>query len=493
MARQDTDWHRTRPGGVGDGTSSRRLGPLTPVVAPSSIPETLPAPPVHPRERRRRRTWALGLVATDLAAALAAFVLIPGVTWQVLTAFVPIAGLLFATGGLYRSRLYLSVLDDLPAMWGRALVTGALATAIGVAGDQWASRNILFFTALFAVLQVVARAINFAVVRRARTALRIRHKTLIMGGGEVGVLLARTLLDRPETGLYPIGFLDDDPLMSLADWPVPQLGGNRDLVDVVRSQGVDHIVVAFGSAREAAIIDVLRACDRLACEILFVPRFYEVHSTDRDMEIAWGIPLVRIRRAPFRSVSWRLKRLLDICFSAGALAFLAPVLAACALAVRLSIGRPILFRQERVGMDGRPFQLLKFTSLRPASSVESAQNWNIGYDDRLTTVGKILRRSSLDELPQLWNILRGDMSLVGPRPERPFFVDEFTRKYPQYMARHRVPAGLTGTAQVHGLRGDTSIADRARFDNYYIENWSLWGDVKILLRTVSQVLTAAGR
>ncbi len=146
-----------------------------------------------------------------------------------------------------------------------------------------------------------------------------------------------------------------------------------------------------------------------------------------------------------------------------------------------------------MGLDGRPFTLLKFTSLRPVDETESAQNWNIAQDDRLTVVGTWLRRTSLDELPQLWNILRGDMSLVGPRPERPFFVDEFTRQFPRYTARHRVPAGLTGTAQVQGLRGDTSIADRARFDNYYIENWSLWDDAKILLRTFSQVIHAAGR
>lgn len=444
-------------------------------------------------QRRRRAAWTATLVAVDVVTAVLAGLVVPGVRWEVVMVFLAIALLLFANGGLYRARLYLSVLDDLPTMAGRAVVAGALATAIGVFEDQWVSRSIIYFTGGFLLLLVVTRAIAFALARRARAANRMRHRTLIMGGGEVGALLARTLIDRPESGLDPVGFLDDDPLLALEDWPVPHLGGNRDLVDVVTQLRVDHIVVAFGSAREAAVVDVLRTCDRLACEILFVPRFYEVHSTGRDMEMVWGIPLVRMRRAPFRTLSWRLKRALDVTFSVVALTLLAPVLAVCALAVRLNIGSPILFRQERVGLDGRPFTLLKFTSLRPASSTESAQNWNIAHDDRLTWVGKYLRRTSLDELPQLWNILRGDMSLVGPRPERPFFVHEFTRQFPQYMARHRVPAGLTGTAQVHGLRGDTSIADRARFDNYYIENWSFWGDVKILLRTVSQVLKGAGR
>ncbi len=481
-----------------------RLASRTTETPPEPSPllggPAVPALVERERERRaeQRRTsqqaiWATALVATDATAAGLAWLVVPSTRWQVVLAAFALTVLLFANGGLYRSKLYLSVLDEVPSLVGRTILAGALATVIGVWGDQWASRYILWFTAAFAGTLVLARAVAFALARYARASGRMRHRTLIMGGGEVAGLLARTLIDRQEIGLDPIGFLDDDPLLALDDWPVPHLGGNSDLAEVVTSLDVDHIIVAFGSAREASVVDVLRTCDRLDVEILFVPRFYEVHSTARDMELVWGIPLVRMRRAPFRSLMWRLKRLTDIAFSVFAIALLAPVLAVCALAVRINIGSPILFQQERVGLDGRPFTLLKFTSLRPASAIESAQNWNIAHDDRLTFVGKWLRRTSLDELPQLWNILRGDMSLVGPRPERPYFVDEFTRQFPRYMARHRVPAGLTGTAQVQGLRGDTSIADRARFDNYYIENWSLWEDVKILLRTFSQVIRAAGR
>jgi lipopolysaccharide/colanic/teichoic acid biosynthesis glycosyltransferase len=171
---------------------------------------------------------------------------------------------------------------------------------------------------------------------------------------------------------------------------------------------------------------------------------------------------------------------------------LAPVLAACALAVRWELGADVLFRQERVGLDGQRFELLKFRSLRPETANESSTRWSIASDHRVGPVGRFLRRTSLDELPQLWNVLRGEMSLVGPRPERPHFVAAFEATYPQYPARHRVPSGLTGWAQVHGLRGDTSIADRARFDNFYIENWSLWLDLKILLRTFTSVLGGRG-
>jgi len=240
------------------------------------------------------------------------------------------------------------------------------------------------------------------------------------------------------------------------------------------------------------MVDIIRTCDRLRCEIFLVPRLFELHQVSDDMDTVWGLPLVRLRRATYRSQGWHVKRLFDVAFATGALLVLWPLMLAAAIAVRLEGGPGILFRQERVGADSRRFDVLKFRSLRPVDDAESATNWNIKHDDRLGPVGRFLRKSSIDELPQLFNILRGEMSLVGPRPERPHFVAQFRQTYPRYIARHRVPSGLTGWAQVHGLRGDTSIADRAMFDNYYIENWSLWLDVKILIRTVGSVVKGQG-
>lgn len=240
------------------------------------------------------------------------------------------------------------------------------------------------------------------------------------------------------------------------------------------------------------MIDLIRNCDRMNCEIFVVPRLFEVHHVSNDMDYIWGMPLTRLRRGAHRSSSWRLKRLFDILASAVALVLLSPLMAAIALAVRIEGGPGILFRQMRIGIDGREFRVLKFRSLRPVDETESATNWNISHDDRLGPVGKVIRKTSLDELPQLFNILRGEMSVVGPRPERPHFVEQFRHLHPRYFARHRVPCGLTGWSQIHGLRGDTSISDRARLDNYYVENWSLWLDVKIILRTVSSVFTRAG-
>ncbi|MEV8389743.1 MULTISPECIES: sugar transferase [unclassified Streptomyces] len=187
-----------------------------------------------------------------------------------------------------------------------------------------------------------------------------------------------------------------------------------------------------------------------------------------------------------------VKRLLDVVFTLPLLVAASPVLLACALAVRFCDGPDVLFRQERVGQHGRTFTLLKFRTLRPADEHESATRWNIANDLRMSPVGNFLRRTSMDELPQLWNVLRGDMSLVGPRPERPFFVANFSKTQPGYAARHRMPVGITGLAQVHGLRGDTSIEERSRFDNHYIDHWSLWQDVCILLRTAVSLVRPAG-
>ena len=168
--------------------------------------------------------------------------------------------------------------------------------------------------------------------------------------------------------------------------------------------------------------------------------------------------------------------------------FLGYMLAAAALAVRAEGGKGVIFRQTRVGRDGRLFELLKFRSMRPANETESQTQWSVAADNRVGKVGKFLRCTSIDELPQLWNILRGDMTLVGPRPERPHFVEQFSSQFDRYSHRHRVQVGLTGFAQVSGLKGNTSIADRARYDNFYIENWSLWLDIKIIIRTFRAVV-----
>ncbi len=492
-----------------DISHDRPLSTSAPVLPASTAPTTPTAAEAAPRtgatstaRRRPAGPWWLrhGVRPLLLAAdglALGAALLVEGARTSTLV-FAGLFLALLAAGGLYRSRLSLSILDDTPRISGRWLAALALTVLAQASlnrvrwGDEIVDWRVVGAAAIALGWMIALRAAAYAFVRVLRRRKRVAHRTLVLGAGQVGTQVVQTLQAHPEYGLEPVGFLDNDPLMALTDPALPVLGDTAHLADVLRRDDIHNVVVAFTSQRESTMVDLIRTCDRLQCEIFLVPRLFEVHHVSEDMDTVWGLPLVRLRRRTYRSRGWHVKRMVDIAFAAGALLVLSPLLLLVALLVRLEGGPGILFRQLRVGADGREFELLKFRSLRPADETESATRWNVANDHRMGPVGKFLRTTSIDELPQLLNILRGEMSLVGPRPERPHFVEQFTRDYPHYVARHRVPSGLTGWAQVHGLRGDTSIADRARFDNYYIENWSLWLDAKILLRTVGSVVRGQG-
>jgi exopolysaccharide biosynthesis polyprenyl glycosylphosphotransferase len=397
---------------------------------------------------------------------------------------------LYTYFGLYRPRLTLSILDDLPQL-AICLIAGPAVGCIlrtellSTPPAPTLSSALVVGTGLIAT-----RTVAYTVLRRLR--LRMPGSvTVILGTGQVGRRLGEAMLEHPEHGLRLVGYLDDERRRQVLP-PAPLLGKTHDLGRLIDELGISHVVVTFGTVRVATLVDVVRACDRLRCEILLVPRLFELHTRTWDTEHVQGLPLVRMRRAPFRRFSWRAKRVLDIVVATALLVLTAPLLLACAVAVRIEGGPGVLFRQERVGLDGRRFQMLKFRSLKPSSEVESELRWTITDDPRMGPIGRLLRSTSLDELPQLVNILRGEMSLVGPRPERPHFVEQLSRMHPRYQARLRVPAGLTGWAAVNGLRGDTSISDRVRFDNAYIQNWSVWLDIKILLRTIGAVLGRTG-
>lgn len=388
--------------------------------------------------------------------------------------------------GLRFSRINPRLSQDVGMMLARVAVP-LLPVALLAPSHEEAGRFLMAGT-LAALLLLPARALAFALIRQARARGHVQEPTLIVGAGVTGVQLATTLQEHPEYGLEPIGFLDsfeDD------DLPLPILGASQELEDVVRAFNVQRVVIAFGATREPELVRILRACAQLPVEVHLVPRFFEVGGAPGGplTDDIWGIPLIRLRRSALRTATWRAKRSFDLVLASVLLVLSAPVFLASALAVRLSSPGPIFFRQKRIGQRGEVFELLKFRSMRVSDDSDTV--WTVSEEDRCTTVGRFLRRSSLDELPQLFNVLKGEMSLVGPRPERPHFVDQFRVSIPGYEDRHRVPAGISGWAQVHGLRGDTSISHRARFDNEYIETWSLWRDVVIVMRTVGQVVQGA--
>jgi exopolysaccharide biosynthesis polyprenyl glycosylphosphotransferase len=322
-------------------------------------------------------------------------------------------------------------------------------------------------------------------------------RTLVIGAGTVGRQIAERLSRRGELGLRPIGFLDADPLPA-PDGAVthPVLGGIEDLEDVVCRYDVGHVVLSFSSAGHEELLDLSRRCRVLGVDLTVVPRLFEDITRRVSVEHIGGIAVMWVEHANPRSLGFAVKHAVDRVAALAMLLAAAPLLAVLAVAVRLDSPGPILYRQARVGRDGREFEMLKFRTMTGDSgeSGEADAAWAASESssgtpearggDRRTALGRVLRRWGLDELPQLINVARGEMSLVGPRPERVQYVRDFERKIHRYGDRHRVKSGITGWAQVHGLRGQTSLADRIEWDNYYIDNWSLWLDVKILARTL---------
>ena len=424
-----------------------------------------------------------------------------GLVWL----FPPLVLVLMATWGLYRDSIQLRALEGISrVLAATAFAAVALIAAVAVLYPYADPAPLVGRAWVFATLYLGAgRLVVGWAHRRARVTSLAAKPTLIVGAGEVGAHVERRLLAQPELGLSPVGYLDADPL-SDHDVPgrkFPVLGGPADLAAVARETGAEHVVVGFTSTSDRQLIPLIRECEALGLQISLVPRLFESFNVHVAFEHLGGLPLFRLHTIDPKGWQFAIKDGLDRVLAAAALLVLSPLLAGLALAVRLSSPGPILFRQRRIGRDGRDFELLKFRSMRPGEAAPGPSNvvaldpdlapGGVEGADRRTAVGRLMRRTSMDELPQLVNVVRGEMSLVGPRPERPDFVDQFGSRIARYSDRHRVKSGITGWAQVHGLRGKTSIADRVEWDNYYIENWSPALDLKILVMTVAAVLRRA--
>ncbi|MEU4549668.1 sugar transferase [Nonomuraea dietziae] len=417
-------------------------------------------------------------MSIDLACMTFSALMAAQTPWRVLLACVLVVAV-NAAGRVYEPRILPTSLDR--GFW----LAGAGLVATLAAFWESASLTVaVIAAALFTFLAFCGRCVFHAAVRGARRRGGAKP-AVVVGANPHGHRLASALLGFPEYGLLPIGFLDEQ---TDRDTGPPVLGTPDDLVDIFLAHEVRAVVIAGQEGQELA-----RAARELGCEVYLAPEPGDLVLDFAPLcEHVRSFPLLRMRPAPQTRLTWPLKRALDIAAALVGLVLSAPILAVCAAVVRWEIGPGVLFRQRRVGCGGRPIELIKLRTLKPVDAHESATRWSIAHDRRLGPVGKALRRSSLDELPQLWNVLKGDMSIVGPRPERPYFVDQFSATTPGYRLRHRVPVGITGWAQIHGLRGDTSIEDRARFDNHYIDDWSLRTDFKIMLRTAWSLLRPGG-
>ena len=401
---------------------------------------------------------------------------------------------LLADAGRYRARLFVSLLDELPSLVGRTFTAAALVACVIALRHTTSDVAEFLRAALVAMaLLVVGRAISNYLIVLSRRLGAVAHPTVIVGAGPVGVELKRLLDAQRRYGLQVVGVVDDELRTSRsADLGTLRTGSFDELAQLVGQTRADVLLVADPALEDPALLASLSKPQTRRCDLLVVPRFNELHTQTGLVDHIGAIPVMRIRRPALSGAAWLIKRVTDLVLASVALVILSPVLLACAVAVRIEGGKGIFFTQERITADGRVFKVIKFRSLTPVDDNDSATTWSVASSSRLGPVGRVLRKTSLDELPQLYNILRGDMTFVGPRPERPFFVAKFSEEHPHYGQRHRVRSGLTGLAQVSGLRGDTSISDRARHDNFYIENWSLWLDVKIILRTIGEVVRGGG-
>jgi len=467
-------------------------------------------PAVARRRHSRVAEWDLLVDASMLVLATVALLAgdaIPGLSadaspWSLAFPAVALASL--ALFGLYRVRLGTRYLDDLPrilAATALAAMSVTFAQVLFVEAPDAATEMVRAWV-LATGLLLAGRGGMALAERRARIHGTAGSPTLIVGAGRVGRLIARRLIDKPEVGLRPLAFVDDDPLPEAdldpegakKDAELPMFDTGPELGAIVRELRIEHAIIGFSSSSHEAQLELARRLHDLGVTVSVVPRLFEAMPDRVLPQRTVGLPLVSIFPSTPRGWRMSVKYALDRMLALLAIMVLSPLLIACWLAVLISVGRPVFYPQQRIGVGGRDFEMLKFRTMRapkPAnrseeSVVEEAFNnglapGGVEGEDRRTKLGALLRRTGFDELPQLFNVARGEMSIVGPRPEREELVPWFEREVYRYRERHRMKPGITGWAQVHGLRGKTSLADRVEWDNYYIENWSPWLDFKILV------------
>lgn len=447
-----------------------------------------------------RRSSALPLVAVDCSAALLGTVLLTDPQRHPLLVALLLAAVtgLNARAALYRPLAVPSALDELPSLAWQAMVSWC---AVGLVAASLSALSPLSLTtlctaaALQSVLCCAGRGSLYWWARRAT--LRQPRPALVVGPGAVARRVAEAVLRHPQAGVRPVGIVGDAPAERAEPEGAAELPVLSTMEELRRAviQNAVRTVLVVGPTPGPEQIGWLRTLSGSGCDVWAIdatqPPGYDAPGRQRRTGRLAGFPCRSLVPASRRHFSLS-KRALDVMTSGILLLLISPVLLACAAVLRVTDGPGVIFRQERIGRDGRPFTLLKFRTHRPADPHEAATRWTVAGEQHMSPFCHFLRRTSLDELPQLWNVLRGDMSLVGPRPERPYFVGKFSQTYPGYEERHRMPTGITGLAQIQGLRGDTSIEDRCRFDNAYIDSWSFWQDLCILLRTAASLVRPTG-
>jgi Undecaprenyl-phosphate glucose phosphotransferase len=467
--------------------------------------------------KRYNRLLVAFYVITDALLATWAFVLAYGIRFEsglipVTKGYPPIdqymnvvpfvallTPLAFQLQGIYRLRRGRSRVDDFFAV----LIGSILAVVLGVVSTLYVQAYYVSEEAkargayevsqlvwvLFLVLNVIftyasREGVRELLERRWRAGIGLK-RVLIAGAGDLGRLVADRILQHRELGYQVIGFVDDRAGGDHIGYRgLPLLGTLGEVGDISQREKIDHLYVALPLEEHSKLLDLVEITSRECIDIKVVPDLLQFIALRARLEDLDGLPVINVNDVPLQGFNAWVKRVLDILLSAVALAIIAVPLAIIAILVKWTSPGPVFYRQERMGLDGKAFNVYKFRSMYVDAEETTGPVWARDNDPRATRLGRWLRRFDLDELPQFWNVLRGDMSIVGPRPERPFFVEQFKHRIPQYMLRHKVKAGITGWAQVNGWRGNTSLEKRIEYDLYYIENWSVTLDLKIMWLTV---------
>ena len=409
---------------------------------------------------------------------------------EALAAIVPLWFLLFRAYGLYEPHRTRTIpAEAIEVLRATAVGVVVLITLSFFIRSYYYSRVVM---GLFFVLSSLSVWIFRASIRLSFRQLRRRGRNLrylmVVGAGELAAQVIDRIHANPDAGLCVRLVLARDG----ADVPtrirgVPVVHGYGHIREVLARDRVDQVILALPKYESHHLEKILAELQDEFVSVKLVPDLLHVMTLNSSVEDFNGLPIIGLRESPLLGWSAVGKRVFDLSLSVAVLPMLAPLAGAVALAIRISNGRPVLYVQDRMGLDGRVFRMFKFRTMIRDAEAHSGPVWTTSDDPRRTALGAVLRRAGLDELPQIWNVLRGDMSLVGPRPERPVFIEQFRSQIPGYMLRHKIKAGIAGWAQLHGWRGDTSLRERVAHDIYYVQNWSIWLDLQILLMTVWRI------
>lgn len=404
-------------------------------------------------------------------------------SWFVMVVWVVI----FRTLHMYGARRNASRVDELYRVAG-CVSLGMLVVLTGAFFYRGFSYSRLVFVLIWALSIILLGAGRVALIHYERHLHRGGRRLLkaaIVGSSRWGEHLLKNVDRRPGLGFQFVGHFGGNEFLREK---LPSLGELEDVAAVAAGGEIWTFFLVPDDAEMPRLFALLNECTGLNVDFYLVPSLLDIMTSRVRVEDLEGIPVLKVKDVAITGWNHVFKRAFDVLLSSIALLLLWPLFLVIGLAVLLDSGGSVMYRQERIGMDGRRFQLLKFRTMTMDAESKSGPVWAVKGDPRVTRVGRVLRKTSMDEFPQMWNVLRGDMSLVGPRPERQYFVERFTARIPKYLERHRVKSGMTGWAQVHGLRGNAPIEERTRYDLYYVENWSLVLDIRILLMTVWAVL-----